>query len=171
MITVPWACDPDFHRKLDCEKRYKVTFIGTAYSERRSIVRKLGNVNVFGNYWFGFGEFSHPAAFGEDYVRIINQSMVNLNIQGRGSITADSPTMRTFEIASSGGFQVSDFMPSVIRYFPMMVTFRDVNELKELIHFYSNSIEDAKIIAEKVRRIAVENFKYTDVAHLIVDNM
>lgn len=171
VITVPWACDPEIHRILNCEKRYKVTFIGTAYAERRSIVRKLGNVDVFGNYWFGFGNFSHPATFGEDYVRIINQSNINLNIQGKGSITADSPTMRTFEIASSGGFQISDYMPSLIRYFPMMITFRDVNELKQLIHFYSNSIEDAKIIAEKMRMIAVEKFKYIDSARLIIDNM
>ena len=154
VITVPWACDPEFHRKLDCEKKYKVTFIGTAYSERRSIVRKLGNVNVFGNYWFGFGEFSHPAAFGEDYVRIINQSMVNLNIQGKGSIIADSPTMRTFELAGSGGFQISDYMPSVTQYFPMMVTFHEATELKELINVYSASKEDVQIIADKVRDIA-----------------
>ena len=81
---------------MDCEKQYEVTFIGTAYAERRSVVRKLGKVNVFGNYWFGFVKFSHPPAFGENYVSTINESMVNLNIQGKGSITADSPTMRTF---------------------------------------------------------------------------
>ncbi|MEM0134579.1 MAG: glycosyltransferase [Thermoplasmatales archaeon] len=168
VITVPWACEPEFHRKLDYEKSYRVSFIGTAYPERRALVRKLGNVNVFGNYWFGFGKFSHPPVFGEDYVRVINQSAVNLNIQGKGSITADSPTMRTFEIASSGGFQISDYMPSVKQYFPMMVTFRDVGELKELIDYYLDSFEDANIIAENVRTVAVENFTYEQAARTII---
>ena len=146
-------------------------FIGTSYPERRSIVRKLGNVNVFGNYWFGFRKFSHPSAFGEDYIRVVNQSIVNLNIQGKGSIIADSPTMRTFELAGSGGFQISDYMPSVTQYFPMIVTFRDVKELKELIYFYLDSFEDASIIAEKVRKIAIENFKYTDSANIILNHL
>ena len=168
VITVPWACDPEFHRKLDCEKRYKVTFIGTAYPERRSIVRKLGNVNVFGNYWFGFGKFSHPPVFGEDYIRVINQSIVNLNIQGKGSIIADSSTMRTFELAGSGGFQISDYMPSLTQYFPMIVTFRDVKELKELISYYlENDIERTEI-ANTMRDRCYEYFTYEHAAKSII---
>ncbi|MEM4114977.1 MAG: hypothetical protein QXP59_03100, partial [Saccharolobus sp.] len=62
-------------------------------------------------------------------------------------------------------------IPSIKRYFPIMVTFHDLTELKELVKFYLDSFEDAKIIAEKVRRIAIENFKYTDSARLIVENM
>ncbi|MEM3265267.1 MAG: hypothetical protein QXH07_04860 [Thermoplasmata archaeon] len=52
-----------------------------------------------------------------------------------------------------------------------MVTFHDLTELKELVKFYLDSFEDAKIIAEKVRRIAIENFKYIDSARLIIENM
>ncbi|MEM3830531.1 MAG: hypothetical protein QXP36_15165, partial [Conexivisphaerales archaeon] len=38
VVTVPWACDPDFHRKIEAEKKYDLSFIGTAYRERKRIV-------------------------------------------------------------------------------------------------------------------------------------
>ncbi|MEM4067692.1 MAG: glycosyltransferase [Candidatus Micrarchaeaceae archaeon] len=170
VITVPWACDPDFHRKIEVEKKYDLSFIGTAYRERKRIIREVGSVATFGDFW-GKGINSHPAVYGEDFIRVINETRINLNLQAEASKVADAPTMRTFELAGSGGFQISDYMPSVKRYFPMIVTFRDIKELKEVVQFYLDSFEDASIIAEKVRRIAVENFKYVDSARLIVDNM
>ncbi|MEM3193175.1 MAG: glycosyltransferase, partial [Candidatus Parvarchaeota archaeon] len=168
--TVPWACDPDFHRKIEAEKKYDLSFIGTAYRERKRIVGKLENVATFGDFW-GKGINSHPAVYGEDFIRVINETRINLNLQAEANKVADAPTMRTFELAGSGGFQISDFMPSVKRYFPMIVTFRDIKELKELIGFYIDSQEDAKIIAEKVKKIAIEKFKYTDSANIILKHL
>lgn len=171
VVTVPWSCDPDFHRKLSVEKKYKISFIGTAYPERRRIIRKLKGVDVFGDFWYGFGKSSHNPVYGEDYIRTINQSLINLNLQAKISVDADAPTMRTFEVAGCGGFQISDHMPSLRRYFPDIPTFRDVNELRELISYYSESDEDRENIADKCMKKCRDFFKYTDSAKLIIASL
>ncbi|MHB8360878.1 MAG: CgeB family protein [Thermoplasmataceae archaeon] len=168
IVTVPWACDPDFHRKLGINKRYKVSFIGTAYPERRSIMKRLGEVDVFGDYWNGYGKRKHGTVYGEEYVSTINESTINLNLQAKISVNADAPTMRTFEIAGCGGFQISDYMPSLKKYFPMMPTFKDVEELKEQIEYYLNSAEEREEISLKNMEICRGSFKYTDSAKLIL---
>ncbi|MDA8054917.1 MAG: glycosyltransferase [Thermoplasmatales archaeon] len=170
-VTVPWACDPAFHKPMDIEKRYMVSFIGTAYLERRKIIRKLPKVDVFGDFWFGFGEKSHRSVHGEDFVRTINQSFINLNLQARISVIADAPTMRTFEVAGCGGFQISDYMPSLKKYFPMLPTFREVSELKELISYYLDNPEEAQEIANKTVKICLSSYKYIDAAKIIISNL
>ncbi|MEM3635171.1 MAG: glycosyltransferase [Candidatus Nanoarchaeia archaeon] len=170
VVTIPWACDPDFHRKIETIKKYNVSFIGTAYGKRKHVISELDNVATFGDFW-GKRINAHPAVYGEEFIQVINETRINLNLHSKADKIADAPNMRTFELAGSGGFQISDYIPSIKRYFPIMVTFHDLTELKELVKFYLDSFEDAKIIAEKVRRIAIENFKYTDSARLIVENM
>ena len=171
VVTVPWSCDPDFHRKLNLERKYKVSFIGTAYPERRRIIRRLNGVEVFGDFWYGFGKSSHNPVFGEDFIRIINQSLINLNLQAEVSVKADAPTMRTFELSGCGGFQISDNMPSLKRYLPMVPTFRDINELKELISYYSENGEERENVAEKSMEVCYDSFKYTDAAKLVVSSL
>ncbi len=168
VVTVPWSCDPDLHRKLNVEKRYKVSFIGTGYPERRAIIRRVGSVELFGNFWFG--KRSHGPVFGEEFVRAVNRSLINLNLQAKVSVEADAPTMRTFEVAGCGGFQISDYMPSLKRYLPMVPTFRDVNELKELISYYLDNGDEREKIAEKSIKMCYNSFKYTDAAKLIISS-
>jgi len=167
VVTVPWACDPDFHRKLDVGKKYDVSFIGTAYPERRRIIRKLEKIDVFGDYWHGFAKRRHNPVYGEEYVKVINESMINLNLQAKISVAADAPTMRTFEIAGCGGFQISDYMPSLGRYFPMMPTFTDVEGLRDEIEYYLDDEEDRYEIAMKCMEICRDSFKYTNSANII----
>lgn len=171
VVTVPWACDPDFHRKLDIGKKYQISFIGTAYPERRRVVRRLEPMDIFGDYWLGFGKKRHRSVYGEEYVRVINQSMINLNLQAEISVIADAPTMRTFEITGCGGFQISDYMPSLKRYFPMMPTFTDVKELKEQIEYYMNNGDEREETSMKCMKICRDSFKYTDSAKIMLSNM
>ena len=171
VVTIPWACDPDFHKVLDIEKKYDVSFVGTAYRERRKIIRKIKNVEVFGDFWFGFGKNAHKSVNGEGFIRTINQSLINLNLQTRVSVLADAPTMRTFEIAGCGGFQISDFMPSVKKYFPKIPTFNDTKELKELISYFLSNQSEAKEIAYKTMETCYSYYKYTDAAIRILSNV
>lgn len=171
VVNVPWACDPEFHRKMNVEKKYDVSFIGTAYPERRRIVHRLDHVEVFGDFWHGLGKKSHTSVYGDDFVKTINQSSINLNLQTRISVEADAPTMRTFEIAGCGGFQISDYMPSLKRYFPVMPTFKDTDELKENIKYYLNNNKEREDIALKCMEICKDSFKYTDSARRITSNL
>lgn len=171
VLNVPWACDPDFHKKIEIEKKYNISFIGTAYLERRKIIRNLGEVDVFGDFWYGFGKFSHKAVYGENFVKTINQSKINLNLQAKISIEADAPTMRTFELAGCGSFQISDYMPSVKKYFPMLTTFHETKDLKELIRYYVDNGEEAQEIAMKTMEICHSYYKYTDAAKVILSGI
>jgi len=172
VVTVPWACDPDFHKSLNLPFTYNVSFIGTAYLERRRIIRKLklSDIHVFGDYWFGFKN-RHPAVYGEDYVKTINATKINLNLQAQVSVRADAPTMRTFEVAGCKGFQISDYMPSIMKYFPEMVTFRDLKELKELISYYLENEEERSEIVTKTQDRCYKYFTYNDSAKIILRNL
>jgi len=56
--------------------------------------------------------------------------------------------MKTFEVAGCKGFQTSDYMPFIKKYFLETVTFRDSKKLKELIsHYLENDEERSEMIA------------------------
>ncbi len=171
VTTVPWACDPEFHRVLPVDKVYNVSFIGTAYPERRKVIRSLGNVDVFGDFWFGFGEKAHGYLTGDDFVKVINESKINLNLQAKTNVIADAPTMRTFEVAGSGGFQVSDYLPSIGRYFPKLPTFKSTEELKELRDYYLDNKPEREESALDCFNRCRDYFKYTDSAKLILSSL
>jgi spore maturation protein CgeB len=170
VVTVPWACDPEFHVINNTDKSYDISFVGTGYLERRKKIRGLNNIITFGDFWPN-RKNHHPPLLGSDYIRVINQTKINLNLQAKANIIADAPTMRTFEIAGCGGFQISDYMPSLKRYFPMMPTFTDVGELREQIEYYLDNEEDRDEIALKCMEICRDSFKYTDSAKIILSQM
>ncbi|WMT49132.1 MAG: glycosyltransferase [Thermoplasmatales archaeon] len=169
--TVPWACDPEFHKKINIQKRFDVSFIGTAYWERRKIIRRLSEVEVFGDFWYGMGEHSHAPVYGNDFIKTINETKINLNLQSKVSIKADAPTMRTFELAGCGGFQISDYMHSLKDYFPMIPTFKDENELKNLISYYIDNEEEALNISIKTMEKCQAKYKYIDTAKIILSKI
>ena len=171
VVTVPWACDPDFHKKIEIEKKFDTSFIGTAYLERRRIIRNLREVEVFGDFWYGFGVHSHPPVYGEDFVKTVNESRINLNLQASISVQADAPTMRTFELAGCGGFQISDYMKSLKEYFPDIVTFKTVEELRELIIYYLDNANEREEITRRTRAKCLNSFKYSDSASIILNNL
>ena len=130
----------------------------------------MNNVTTFGAFW-PRGRNHNPPLNGIEYINVLNQTKINLNIQAKASIIADAPTMRTFEIAGCGGFQISDYMPSIKKYFPMLSTFREASELKELISYYLDNQEEALEIANKTMEICNSTYKYIDAAKIIMSNL
>jgi hypothetical protein len=170
VVTTPWGCDPEFHIKKIEEKKYDVSFVGTGYLERRKIIGKLNNVTTFGDFW-PRGRNHNPPLYGIEYINVINQTKINLNLQAKANIVADAPTMRTFEIAGCGGFQISDYMPSLKRYFPMLPTFNDIDELKDLIFHYLENPKETEEIALRTMEICHSSFKYIDAAKTIISGL
>ena len=170
VVTTPWGCDTEFHIKKMMEKKYDISFVGTGYLERRRIIEKLNNVITFGDFW-PRSRNHNPPLNGIEYINVLNQTKINLNLQAKANIIADAPTMRTFEIAGCGGFQISNYMPSVKKYFPMLPTFREVSELKELISYYLDNHEEALEIANKTMEICHSTYKYIDAAKILISNL
>ena len=171
VVTIPWACDPDFHKKYIVNKSFDVSFIGTAYPERRKLIRKIKNVDVFGDFWYGFGAKAHPPVYGSEFINTINRSSINLNLQARISVEADAPTMRTFELAGCGAFQISDYMDSIKKYLPVVPTFKTINELKELVEYYKANELERIDISIKSMQFCHKFFKYTDAAKKIISQL
>ncbi len=169
IVTVPWACDPDFHRSLNLNKIYDASFIGSWYPNRAKLLRELNGVYIFGPYWRNRKNV-FPAVYGDEYIKVINQTKINLNIHHNQDIKADAPNMRTFEVSGCGGFQISNQMPAISKYFPIMPIFHDNEELNDLMKYYldinARNKRDSEIneIGLKMQNICYERFKYTDSA-------
>lgn len=153
IFVIPWACDVSFHRFKSLDKTYDVSFFGSPYLNRYLTLRKLRSVDIFGPYWFLPPGKLHTPVYGEAYITAINQSKINLNIQHPSDIVADAPSWRIFEVAGCGGFILSDELPSIKRYFPDIVTFKDHRDLKEKIGWYLENEIDRVEIAEAMREL------------------
>ncbi len=137
VITTSWACDPEVHRPIDVEKIYDVTFVGTFYPNRWSILRKVKpKPHVFGDFWLFQAGVLHKSVYGEDYIRTINQSKINVNVHHPADIKAEAPNMRTFEVAGSGGFLITERMNVLNTFFKRIETYATVDELNEKIKYY-----------------------------------
>src|SRR5437899_7565413 len=51
-VHIPFACDPAIHRDTKVEKEFDVTFVGSYYPERATILSELRHeVKIWGPYW------------------------------------------------------------------------------------------------------------------------
>ncbi len=119
----PKTYDPEFHRPLELRpgdvERFgsPIGLCGTYEAERAASCVALAEsglpVRVFGNGWHRF-RGSAPANLqielrpvgGEDYVRALNATSVNLGFLRHASL--DEHTDRTVEIPAAGGFMLAE---------------------------------------------------------------
>lgn len=161
VMTLRWACDPELHRPLQISKAYDVTFVGTFYPNRWRVLRKLRvRPHVFGSLWYLKIGIHHPAVHGEEYVRVINESKVNLNIHHPVDLEAEAPNMRTFEIAGSGGFLLTERMGCLTKLFRRVETFSSVNELNEKIEYYLEDEKEREEVALGLKEDCLERHTY-----------
>jgi hypothetical protein len=152
--TLPWACDPEVHRRLPVKRERKVALLGTFYPNRLRAALALRGLplEVRGPLWPPPIR-SGPPLRGEDYVRAMNEAAVNLDVHHPSDVEADAPNMRVFEVAGSGGLLLSDDLPSIHRYFgPREVdTFRNLGEMREKAIQY---LDDPELADEMGSRAA-----------------
>ena len=89
-ITSQWACNQSLYRRLDCPKKYDVSFIGQPHGNRRDIVRGLEDrgirVNTWGHGWKN-GRLSQ-----EEMIERFNETRINLNLPYAS--TSSKPRLR-----------------------------------------------------------------------------
>lgn len=95
---LPFACDPDFHKKINVPKVYDVTCVGNldpkVYPER---VKHLeGLAKKFKVHMF-------HKVYGEDMIKIMNQSKIVFNKTFNGDLN-----FRVFETLACGSFLITD---------------------------------------------------------------
>ncbi len=169
---LPHAYDPDLHRPVELtaedERRYgcDVSFIGTWSPKKEHLLRELvrrlpeARVRVWGNQWHrvSTGDVlsaaiaGHEAA-GEEYVRAIRASAINLGLLSErrpGASDDDRITSRTFHIPACGSFMLHERTDELLEIFEENVSvacFGDVEELVATVRRYLAEREERERIA------------------------
>lgn len=139
VVYLPMAYDPSIHRRMLLPKLYRASFVGSPYFKRYRILRENPNVDVFGPYWKLIRKKSHESVYGEEYVKVINETEVNINIFHPSNLKSSDLSARPFEILGSGGFLLSEEMPLMQKTFPKVATFKDKYDFNEKLIFYQEN--------------------------------
>jgi spore maturation protein CgeB len=180
VLLSQWACNRYAYDRVAGALGYDVTFVGQPHGNRRDVVRAIAaagiDVRCFGNGWEG-GRVGH-----EEMVRIFSTSRVNLNLansstpnptlrmrlgayaRGRRPDTARRPSQikgRTFEVPGSGGFQLTDRVAHLERYFDIgreIAVFSSTDELIEQLRFWLDHAGERAAVAQAgYRRVRAEH--------------
>lgn len=173
IIRSQWA---SLESRVDYNKdyNYDVSFIGGISAYRKWFVKELAKkgitVHCFGSGWNN-GRISY-----EEMEHIFATSKINLNISNstqydiryllanprniintlRGAKNKSQTKARIFEIPVQGGFELTEYVPSLEDYFTLgkeMVCYRDIDEAELLINYYlTHEAEREKIKLAGIER-------------------
>ena len=187
VIRSQWASLESNIEYYDEEYKYDVSFIGGANAFRRWFVKELKNrgitVHCFGDRWEN-GRVSY-----EEMEKIFQTSKINLNISNstqydiryllanprnilntlKSKKHKSQTKARIFEIPVQGGFELTEYVPSLEDYFNIgneIACYRDIDEAELLIKYYLMHDEEREIIKlngiEKARREHVFSHRIID---------
>lgn len=86
----------------------------------------------------------------------------------------DCVNVRTFEIAGAGGFQLIDYRRGLNELFEIgneIVSFNNIDELKELIIYFLEHDDERELIANKAKTKALKCHTYRHRLELIIDTI
>lgn len=146
VLLSQWAADKNGMQKpipsIEC--KYKVSFIGTVYGNRKKWIDALrnGGVNVD---CFGYG-WPNGVIDSSDISKIMRNSIISLNFgdsgliwKGLNFIRSRQIKARIFEVPAAGGFLLTEYSEYLENYFKIgkeIVTFNGVDDLLKKIHYY-----------------------------------
>jgi len=181
VIRSQWASLNSYKPSDKVKYRYDVSFIGGVSPYRKWFVSALAKkgikVDCFGSGW-NKGRVTY-----EQMEEIFQSSKINLNISnsinydvrylmsslkillttlrsmGKNGKNRSQIKARNFEIPVQGGFQLTDYVPTIEEYFYIgkeVVCYRDIDEAELLINYYLKHQEEREIIklsgVEKARK-------------------
>ena len=154
-FLVPDGFDADLEIPRSLEQDIDISFIGSIYGNREEKLLKLNMpVSVFSN------------AFGTAHSEIVSRSKINLNF-----CTQEGASDRIYKILGAGGFLLSDDWEGRKKMFEdkkHLVIFKDLNDLKEKIAFYTENPNIRKTISEE-GRIHVQKYSRDNWAKRLID--
>jgi len=140
---LPYACDPETHKKFSLPKIYDVVFVGNTnpkvYPERVKLLKLIGekiNLKVF------------SGVYGEDLAKIYSQAKIVFNKSANGEIN-----MRVFETLSCGSLLVTDRLNSeagleeLFQDKKHLVLYDNEKDLLEKIDYYLKNESEREEIA------------------------
>lgn len=180
IIRSQWASLDSQVSYVEVDYKYDVSFIGGINPYRKWFVKQLSKrgikVHCFGNGWD-----NGRVTYGE-MEEIFLTSKINLNISNstnydirylmsnlraflstvksivRGGKNRSQTKARNFEIPVQGGFQLTDYVPTIEDYFYIgkeLICYNSIDEVENLINYYlkyENVRESIKILGVKRAR-------------------
>jgi spore maturation protein CgeB len=178
VATLPFACDPDFHRPptLTVEERFQygspVTFVGTVLPSRERVllaVREFG-LKIWGPPRNPLGtwnparsplgrDWQGGSAYGEAAVKIYAASEITLDIHFLFGepLPICNVTARVFEVPACGGFLLTNACDQMGQFYSVgteMVCYRSLEELRRLVAHYLAHPEERREIAARAQQRA-----------------
>lgn len=187
-VFVPHGYDSELHRPINFDsrstERYScdVGFIGAWSPRKQPILERLVelrpdiDLHIRGDRWQNSPKLARfvrgEAIFGEQYIRAIQATGINLGIMGITDAVRDETTTRTYEIPACGGFMLHERTLEVLELFEEdkeMACFGSVEELAEKIDYYLAHPEEREAIAAAGCRRCVPAYSYTERVRRIVE--
>jgi spore maturation protein CgeB len=179
---VPTACDPSFHAPITLSEEDKkrwgspISFVGAGYHNRQNMFASLSNYpfKIWGSEWPTGRPFDRLVqeesrrVAPEEYIKIFNATDININLHSSSERDGVDPSgdfvnPRTFELASCGAFQLCDNRSLLTECFEVgkeIVTFNNLDELKQLIHYYQDKPEERRAVSERARARVLKDHTY-----------
>jgi spore maturation protein CgeB len=156
LFLTQWAANSErLSEPLSARRcRYAVSFIGTAYGNRRKWIQNLNrrgiDVSCFGHGW------PQGPVRADEIARIIRESVVSLNLGDSGLVLSGlnlhrsrQIKARTFEVPGCGGFLMTESADDLNNYYVRgkeIVVFDSLDDLEDKIrHYLANPDERDKI--------------------------
>jgi len=161
---LPLATNPNRYKEVPITEQeklqydYDLCFIGMPAENRVEIFESLCNykLGVFGDYWpeyfirrgLKIPSYYRGKATGETVNKIYLSSKIALNINQAQS--KEGLNTRTFDIPACGAFEIVDYKKNIGTHFKIdeeIVTFKNIDELKNKIDYYLKNDELRKSIS------------------------
>ena len=181
VIYSQWAAIDSHTIPLTTHYEYDVTFVGGFHPYRKwfiDILIKRGiNVQAFGHGW------ANGSVSAEVMNEIFRKSKINLNLSNSNSLdlryllshwkavplllrskkNMSQIKARNFEIPYFGGFQLTDYVPTIETYFELgkeIVCYKDVDEAELLIRYYLENDDEREAIKHQAHQRALHEHGY-----------
>lgn len=184
LYWLPFACDPDFHKPVELSteevQRYgcDICFVGSGgemYSQRRKFLEQLidFNLGIWGPGWETLPSKSPLRKFirggqtrPKEWIKIFSASKIVFHSHYKdpsGKVPCNHAAPRVYEALACGAFLVVDKQKDVLSLFNPgedLAIFDNVDELREIIPYYLDHPDEARMMAENGRRKVLASHTY-----------
>ena len=185
---LPLATDPTKYKVMPISEEnerefgYDICFVGSPYPNRVAILDSLSQykLGVFGDGWTKYflrrgnkiPTYYRGKAIGEKVIKIYRSSKIVLNLhylESKGGLNA-----RTFDILACGACEMVDYQNSLSAHFKIgeeIISYRNLEELHQLVAYYCQNIQELKEISEKGRKRILKDHTWHHRVERVIDTI
>ena len=170
IVYSQYAANEQYCQSTSIKKAIDVSFCGSIKMPRIKFLNELVcagiRPQVFGKGWSEGQDVNGRVLSPVEYISMINQSKINLDLNRDSSDTFDCQQIkgRDFEVPMCGGFLLVEHFDDLKYYYKIgkeIETFKSPRECADKIRFYLKRQEKRELIAKAGQRRALKDHTYT----------